>query len=62
VRKLLLSRMLSKYVKIKALRYITLPVVSYGCENWSIMLSEGRMLRMFGNRVLKECLVLRGSR
>jgi hypothetical protein len=58
----LLSRVLSKNAKIKALRNITLPVVLYGCENWSLMLSEERRLRMFGNRVLKECLGLRGSR
>jgi len=29
------------------------PVVLYGCEAWSLTLSEERRLRVFGNRVLR---------
>ena len=29
-----------------------LPVVAYGCETWSLTLTEGRRLRVFENRVL----------
>jgi hypothetical protein len=31
-----------------------LPVVLYGCETWSLTLSEERRLRMFENRVLRR--------
>jgi hypothetical protein len=30
-----------------------LPVVLYGCENWSLTLREERRLRVFENRVLR---------
>ena len=30
-----------------------MPVVSYGCETWSLTLSEERRLRVFENRVLR---------
>ena len=30
-----------------------MPVVLYGCEAWSLTLSEERRLRVFGNRVLR---------
>jgi hypothetical protein len=30
-----------------------LPVVLYGCENWSLTLKEKRRLRVFENRVLR---------
>ena len=32
---------------------IILPVVLYGCENWSLILREERRLTVFGNRVLR---------
>ena len=35
-------------------RNIILPVVLYGCENWSLALREERRLRVFGNRVLRR--------
>jgi len=35
-------------------RTIMLPVVLYGCETWSLILSEKRRLRMFENRVLRR--------
>ena len=30
-----------------------MPVVLYGCENWSLTLGEERKLRVFENRVLR---------
>jgi len=35
-------------------RTIILPVVLYGCENWSLILREKRRLRLFENRVLRR--------
>ena len=32
-----------------------MPVVSYGCETWSLTLREERRLRVFENRVLRIC-------
>jgi sorting nexin-29 len=54
VQKLLSSRLLSKNLKIKICRTIILPVVLYGCENWSLTLREERRLRVFQNRVLRR--------
>ena len=33
---------------------IILPVVLYGCENWSLTLREEYRLRVFENRVLRR--------
>ena len=33
---------------------IILPVVLYGCETWSLTLSEACTLRVFENRVLRR--------
>jgi len=46
---LLSSRLLSNNLKIKIYRTITLPVVLYGCETWSLILREKRKLRVFEN-------------
>jgi len=46
--------LLSKNIKIKIHRTITLPLVLYGCENWSLTLREERRLRVFENRVLRR--------
>jgi hypothetical protein len=46
--------LLSKNLKIKIYRIIVLPVVLYGCENWSLALREKRRLRVFENRVLRR--------
>ena len=48
------SSLLSKNLKIKIQRTITLPVVLYGCETWSLTLKEERRLRVFENRVLRR--------
>ena len=51
---LLSSRLLSKNLKIKIYRTKILPLVLYGCENWSMILREAPSLRVFGNRVLRR--------
>jgi hypothetical protein len=50
----LLSRLLSKNLKIKIYRNIILPVVCFGCETWSLRLREEHRLRVFENRVLRR--------
>jgi hypothetical protein len=54
VQNLLSSRLLSKNLKIEIYRTMILPVVLYGCETWSLTLSEERRLRVFENRVLRR--------
>jgi len=54
VQNLLSSSLLSKNLKIKIYRTIILPVVSYGCETWSLTLREEHRLRVFDNRVLRR--------
>jgi hypothetical protein len=49
----LFSHLLSRNVKVKMYKTITLPVVFYGCETWSLTLREKHRLRVFGNRVLR---------
>jgi hypothetical protein len=48
------SRLLSRNVKVKIYKTITLPVVLYGCEIWSLTLREEHILRVFENRVLRR--------
>jgi hypothetical protein len=45
--------LLSKNTNIKIHRTIILPVVLYGCETWSVTLSEEHRLRVFENMVLR---------
>jgi hypothetical protein len=45
---------LSRNVKIKIYRTIILPVVSYGCETWSLTFREGGRLKVLENRVLRR--------
>jgi hypothetical protein len=40
--------------KIRIYKTIILPVVLYGCEIWSLTLSEEQRLRVFENRVLRR--------
>ena len=44
-------------VTIKTHRNVTLPVVLYGCETWSLTLREERRLRVFENAVLRKIFV-----
>jgi sorting nexin-29 len=60
VQNLLSSRLPSRIVKIKMYKTIVLPVALYGCENLSLTLREEYRLRVFGNRVLRRILDLRG--
>jgi len=54
VQNLLSSRLLSKNLKIKIYRAITLPIVLYGCETWSLTFREERKLRVLENMVLRR--------
>jgi len=49
VQNILSSGLLSKNLKIKTYTNIILPVVLYGCENWSLILREERTLRVYEN-------------
>ena len=51
---LMSSRLLSKNLKITVYRTIILPVVSYGCETWSLTLREECRLRVFEKRVQRR--------
>ena len=51
---LLSSSLLSKRVKIKIFRSISLRIVLYGCETWSLALRVECRLRVFENRVLRR--------
>jgi hypothetical protein len=42
------------YITLKICRTIVLPVVSYGCETWSLTFREERRPRKFENRVLRR--------
>jgi hypothetical protein len=53
VQKRLSCRLLSKYIKIRNWKTITLPVVLHGCETCSLTLREKHRLRVFGDRVLR---------
>ena len=52
--KIVSSRLLSKKLKVKTYKTITLPVVLYGCETWSLTLREEHGLRVFENNVLRK--------
>jgi hypothetical protein len=47
-------RLLSNNVKIEIYKIIILLVVLYGCETWSLALTEGHAMRVFGKRVLRR--------
>jgi len=48
------SSLLSRNLKLKIYRTIILPVVLYGCEIWSLTLSEESRLKVFESRVLRR--------
>jgi hypothetical protein len=52
VQNLLSSDLLSKNIRIRIYKTIILPVVSYGCETWSLILKEEHNLRVFESKVL----------
>jgi hypothetical protein len=51
---LLSSRLLSRNIKVKIYKTISVPVVLYGCETWSLTLMEEHRLRVFENRFLRR--------
>jgi hypothetical protein len=51
---LIQEEILSKNLKMKIYKTITLPVILYGCETWSLTLREEHRLRMFENKVLRR--------
>jgi hypothetical protein len=46
--------LLSKNPKIKISKTIILPLVLYGCETWSLILTDERRLRVLVNRVVRR--------
>ena len=48
------SNLFSNNLKIKIYRTTILTVVLYGCETWSLTLTEQRRLWLFENRVLRR--------
>jgi len=54
VRNLLFSSRLYKNMNSKIHRTMSLPVVLYGCESWSLTLREKRRLRVYQNRALRR--------
>jgi len=54
VQNLLSSSLLIKNLKITIYRNIILPLISYGCETWSLTLREECKLKVFDNRVLRR--------
>jgi len=46
--------LLTKNLKIKIYRTVTLPVVIYVCETWSLTFWEKLRLKVFKNRVLRR--------
>jgi hypothetical protein len=51
---LLSFSLLSKSMKIKTYRTVTLPVLLYGLKAWSLTMGQKHRLRVFENRVLKK--------
>ncbi|KAJ4443327.1 NADH dehydrogenase Fe-S protein subunit 1 ndufs1 [Periplaneta americana] len=54
VEKLLSSSLLSKNLKVRIYKTVTLLVVLYGCETWTLTLREEHRLREFENKVLRK--------
>jgi hypothetical protein len=50
----LISRLLSRNIKVKIYKTIILPIVLYWCETCSLILREYHRLRVFENRVLSR--------
>ena len=59
VQNLLSSSLLSKNLKIKIYRTISLSVIFYRCETWSLTWRKERRLRVLENRVLRRIFWLK---
>jgi len=53
------SSLVSKNINIKIYRTITLSVVLYGCETWSVTLREECRLWVYENRVFRRIFGLK---
>ena len=53
VQKILSPSLLSKNLKTKIYNIIIFPLVSYGCETWSLTYLEERRPKMFENREVR---------
>jgi hypothetical protein len=53
VQNLVFTCLLSKNIKIIIFKTIILPLVLYGCEIWSLTLSQLSRMRVFENRSLR---------
>jgi hypothetical protein len=51
---LLPSHLLSKNIKIRMYKIVTLPMAVSACETWSVTLMVEQRLRVFENRVLER--------
>jgi hypothetical protein len=58
----LFSCLLFKNIKIRIHKIIIFPVVLYGCEIRSLILSEDHRLRVFKKRVLRKIIALKGMK
>ena len=45
-----------KNIKLKIYKTVILPVILYGCETWTLTLSEEKRLKVFENKVLRKIL------
>jgi hypothetical protein len=45
---------MSRNLKVRRYKTIILPVVLYGCETWSLTLTEQHRLSVFENRMLRS--------
>ncbi|KAJ4431451.1 hypothetical protein ANN_20049 [Periplaneta americana] len=54
VEKLLSCTLLSKKLKVRIYKTVTLPVVLNGCETWTLTLREEQRLRALENKVLRK--------
>ena len=54
VNSLLKNKILSRKLKLKIYNVIIRPVVLYGCETWTMTLSDQKNLMSFENKILKK--------
>ena len=56
MRRLLVSRLLSRKTKLRIWNAVLRPMVLYGCESWSLTARDRSRLLVFENRVLRTIL------
>jgi hypothetical protein len=55
--KLMKSRALNKSSKLKTYKSLIRPIVTYGCEVWTLTNRDEQYLRIFERRILRKSLV-----